>query len=132
MKSNPKDADGVLERNVSSLLESGGEPPRISEAARVRIRGALLARHGAPTEAPRARRRSPLYAVGLGLAAAAAAAVIATRVVGGDAPAAPGALADGTTWITDPTGKVEVLGPRRVRVSGAALLDVAPGNGPFV
>jgi tetratricopeptide (TPR) repeat protein len=122
----PRDLDGILERNVSSLLGSGGDPPRLPEPARARMRAHLVARFAAP-----ARRRSPALAVGLGLAAAAAAAAIVTRVVGDD-PGSPGgapgrALADGTTWVTAPGGRVDVLGPRHVRVTGAALLDVAPG-----
>jgi tetratricopeptide (TPR) repeat protein len=125
----------VLERNVETLLETGGEPPRISDAARTRIRNHLLAR---ASEAP-ARRRSPMFAIGLGLAATAAAALIITRVVGDDAPTVantPGGavqkLADGSTWMAAPGGKVTVLGERRVRVEGMALLDVAPGKGTFV
>ena len=128
------DQDGVLERNVTTLLETGGEPPRISDAARARIRTHLLEKHGTT-----ARRRSPLFAVGLGLAATAAAAAIVTRVVGGGsgggggAPAVTegGKLADGTSWLTEPGARVDVLAARRVRVTGAALLDVAPGA-PFV
>lgn len=131
MKSNPKpDTDGVLERNVTTLLETGGEGPRIGDGARARIRVHLLEKHGAA-----ARRRSPLLAVGLGLAATAAAAAIVTRVVGGGEVVAPvpvdGKLADGTSWVTEPGARVDVLAARRVRVTGAALLDVAPGA-PFV
>ncbi len=125
------DQDGVLERNVTTLLETGGEPPRIADGARARIRAHLLAKHGAES-----RRRSPLIAVGLGLAAAAAAAVIVTRFVGGGGGvivpvAADGKLADGTSWITEPGARVDVVAARRVRVTGAALLDVTPGD-PFV
>jgi len=129
MKPNPtQDTDGVLERNVTTLLETGGEPPRIADGARARIRAQLIEKHGAA-----ARRRSPLIAVGLGLAATAAAAAIVTRVVGGGgAPAiVDGKLADGTSWITGPGARVDVLAARHVRVTGAALLDVAPGA-PFV
>ncbi|MDX2093983.1 MAG: VIT domain-containing protein [Kofleriaceae bacterium] len=125
----------VLERNVETLLETGGEPPRISDAARARIRNHLLAR---ASEAP-VPRRSPMFAIGVGLAATAAAALIVTRVVGGDAPkiavtqgGAVQKLADGSTWTAAPGGKVTVLGERRVRVEGMALLDVAPGKGTFV
>ncbi len=130
MKSDDRD---VLETNVSQLLEGGGSPPKIADAARTRIRAELVARHGvvAPT-------RRPLFAVGAGLAVAAGAALIVTRVVGGgvgDGPVvAPdtGKLADGSTWIVEPGADVTVIGPRHVRVTGAALLDVAPGKGTFV
>ncbi len=127
--------DSVLERNVETLLESGGEAPVLTDAARSRIRAHLIARHG--KDAPARSLRRPLFAIGLGLAATAAAALIITRVVGDDAS---GVVADGdvhkaedgTTWITEPGAKVTVLGERRVRVEGAALLDVAPGKGTFV
>ncbi|HEU4611991.1 MAG TPA: hypothetical protein VFS15_07930, partial [Kofleriaceae bacterium] len=62
------DRDDVLEQNVSTLLEAGGEPPRLPEAARARIRAELVARHGV---AKVERTRSPLVAVGIGLVAAA-------------------------------------------------------------
>ena len=129
----------VLERNVETLLETGGEPPRLSDLSRARIRARLLSEHG---RAEPARRRSPFVAVGLGLAATAAAALIVTRVVGGgasdggasteDPKVAVNALGDGSTWIADAGAKVTVLGERHVRVEGAALLDVAPGKGTFV
>ncbi|NVB79466.1 MAG: VWA domain-containing protein [Kofleriaceae bacterium] len=122
----------VLEQNVSTLLESGGEPPRISGAARTRIREELVAKHGVVAHA-KARVRVPLFAVGIGLAATAATALVVAKLVG-DEPARDGshALADGSTFITEPGAKVTVLGTRRVRVEGAALLDVAPGKGTFV
>ena len=41
-----------------------------------------------------------------------------------------GKLGDGTSWLTEPGARVDVLAARRVRVTGAALLDVAPGA-PF-
>ena len=80
------------------------------------------------------KRKSPVFAIGLGLAATAAAAAIITRVVGDDA--AKGVvttsqvhkLGDGSTWVTAPGAKVTVLGERRVRVEGSVLLDVAPGK----
>ena len=57
----------------------------------------------------------------------------------GDAPATPpdehdtvAKLDDGSTFITDAGAHVSVLGPRHVRVDGAALLDVAPGQGTFI
>ncbi|HVK86145.1 MAG TPA: VIT domain-containing protein, partial [Kofleriaceae bacterium] len=129
------DAKDVLERNVETLLETGGEPPRISDSVRTRIRASLIARAAQP-EVP-AKRRSRARAIGLGLVATAAAAAIVTRVVGDDGATrgttgAVQTLADGSTWVTAPGGKVTVLGERRVRVEGAALLDVAPGKGTFV
>jgi len=130
MKSNTKtDADGVLERNVSTLLEAGGEAPRLPDTARARMRAQLVEQHGkAGTE----RKRSPLIAIGLGLAATAAGAVIVTRGGAGPEITAPDGLEDGTTWIAEDGAKVTKLGARRVRVEGAALLDVAPGKGLFV
>ncbi len=128
----------VLEQNVSTLLESGGEAPRIADGARARIREALIEKHGAvATAAPRVRMRTPLLAVGFGLAATAATALVVTKLAGDDdKPAVVDSgstkLADGSTYITEPGAKVTVLGTRRVRVEGAALLDVAPGKGTFV
>ena len=122
----------VLEQNVTTLIETGGEPPRISDIARARIKAQLIDKHGA---AQPARVRSPLVAVGIGLVATAAAALIVTRFVGGpssETKQATGTLADGSTWIVEPGAKVEVIGHRRVRVQGAALLDVTPGKGTFV
>src|SRR5205085_492675 len=88
----------VLERNVSTLIETGGEPPRISDIARARIKAALVDKYGA--EAARPRLRSPAIAVAVGLAAAAAAALIITRFVGDHETGvrSNGALADGSTW----------------------------------
>jgi hypothetical protein len=135
MTTDPKSND-VLEQNVSSLLEAGGEPPRMADAARTRIREALLDKHAAASTAPRAHARMPLIAAGLGLAATAATALVVMRFVGDEpahvADAGSSKLADGTTYITEPGAKVTVLGARRVRVEGAALLDVAPGKGTFV
>jgi tetratricopeptide (TPR) repeat protein len=132
MKSKP-DTDGVLERNVETLLESGGEAPKIADGSRARIRAQLVEKHGIAGATGPSRLRSPLVAVGFGLAATAAGAVVisqlgsedATTVVDGEG------LKDGTTWIVDAGGKVTPLGSRRVRVEGAALLDVAPGKGTF-
>ena len=127
--------DGVLERNVETLLETGGEAPKITDAGRSRIRAHLIARHG--KDAPARSLRVPLFAIGLGLAATAAAALIITRIAGDDSNVvvADGDVhkaADGSTWITEPGSTVTVLGTRRVRVEGAALLDIAPGKGTFV
>ncbi len=129
----------VLEQNVSDLIESGGEPPHLADDARARIRDRLVAQFAVAAAPPaRAKLRPPLVAAGLGLAAAAAVAVIATQLAGPGAPrsAAIGGgeqkLADGTTYIAEPGAKVTVLGPRKLRVEGAVLLDVAPGKGTFV
>lgn len=120
----------VLEQNVSTLLETGGEPPRISDVGRARIRAELVDKFGAATKV---RPRGPAIAVGIGLVATAAAAMLLGRFVGGTAPVAhDGDLADGTTYLTEPGATVAVLGPRHVRVEGAALLDVVPGKGTFV
>ncbi len=132
----------VLEHNVSSLLEGGGAPPRMSDAARVRIREALLANHavGPTMPAVRAKLRTPLLAIGLGLAAAAVIALVAlhfvaqpgTIVSASEPQAGTGTLVDGTTYIARAGSTLAVLGPRHVRVTGAVLLDVVPGKGEFV
>src|SRR5262245_3246934 len=112
----------VLERNVETLLESGGEPPRMSDAARTRIRAELIAAHGVER-----RLRTPLYAVGVGLAATAGVALVLTRFV-----SSPGPVPEDVSWLTDPAGgTVTMIGPRHARASGSALIDVVPGNGPF-
>ena len=130
--------DDVLEQNVSTLLESGGEAPKLTDIARARMRTALIAKHGDAAASKTTPMRG-LRAVGLGLAAAAAAAFIVTRIVGDDgaetgAKTAEGItkLDDGSSWIVEGSSKVTVLGDRRVRVEGAALLDIAPGKGTFV
>ncbi|MCX5745093.1 MAG: VIT domain-containing protein, partial [Proteobacteria bacterium] len=139
--SDRKQDERVLEDNVSQLLEGGGAPPRLAADARARMRAALIAKHSAdPASAhPQAKRR-PLLAVGVGVFAAAAGALIVTRVVGGSDDVTTGSalvasdngkLADGSTWLVEPGAKVTQLGPRHVRVVGAALLDVVPGKGPF-
>ncbi|HEX2688128.1 MAG TPA: VIT domain-containing protein [Kofleriaceae bacterium] len=134
------DNHDVLEQNVSTLLETGGERPQISSAARARIRAELIATHGVV----RARGwRSPLVAVGAGLVAMAAAALIVSRVVGGHPSAqtapltAPTSLASvhqvaGAEIIGEPGAKLTELGARHLRVEGAALIDVLPGKGAFV
>jgi tetratricopeptide (TPR) repeat protein len=125
-------ANDVLEQNVSTLLESGGEPPRIGDIARARIRDELVAKHGAIADVV-ARRRVPVLAIGLGLAATAATVVVVATLAGKDAPAVvDNMLADGTTYVARGDAKLTVLGPRRVRVEGEVLLDVAPGKGTFV
>ena len=124
----------ILDRNVETLLETGGDPPHIGADARRRIRAELIHRHAAAL--PARSLRAPLLAIGLGLAATVVAALLVTRLVGGaptrPAPGTSGALADGSTWIPGPGGTVTPLGARRVRVEGAALLDVAAGHGTFV
>ena len=129
----PTPTGDVLEQNVSTLLESGGEAPKLTAEARTRMRAHLIARHGA--EAPATSRRG-LWFAGIGLAVAAATALIVLRVSGGgDAPVTTEqttTLADGSSWISEGSAKVTVLGERRVRVEGAALLDIAPGKGTFV
>ena len=136
------DHKDILEQNVSTLLETGGESPKLNDLAKARIRAKLISAHGADVPAKVPGKRSPLVAVGIGLAATAAAALIVTRVVGhggGGGTGTGGALvnttnelADGSTWIAVPGAKVTVLGNRHLRVEGAALLDVAPGKGTFV
>jgi hypothetical protein len=130
----PKNPDDVLEQNVSTLLESGGEAPKLTDVARARMRSQLIAKHGIEPAAKSPMRG--LRAVGIGLVAAAAAAVVVTRFVGDDGERAPAGevvkLADGSSWIVQGSSKVTVLADRRVRVEGAALLDIAPGKGTFV
>ena len=124
----------ILEQNVETLLEGRDDVPRMNDVARTKIRAQLIAAH-----AVAAPKRSPWLAVGIGVAAAAAAAVLIVSRGGVEALVAPPALhtdehalADGSTWIAEPGAKVAVIGPRHVRVEGAALLDVAPGRGTFV
>jgi tetratricopeptide (TPR) repeat protein len=120
----------VLEQNVETLIEAGPDnvPPRISDAARTRIRAELVHKFGVIET-----RRSPLRAIAMGLAATLALVLLIGRLIGTQ-PVAQQAttLADGSTFITHPGAKVVVVGPRHVRVEGQALLDVAPGKGPFV
>jgi tetratricopeptide (TPR) repeat protein len=126
----------VLEKNVSTLLETGGEAPRLSAAARTRIKSALVAKH-AVTAVPAWRGRNVAIGGGMLLAAAAVALYVTSR--GGraglvaPAPADDAlALADGTTVVRESGATVTVIGPRHVRVTGEALLDVVPGKGTFV
>ncbi|MEZ4363907.1 MAG: VIT domain-containing protein [Kofleriaceae bacterium] len=127
----PKSAPEILERNVDSLLASADQPPRLDDDARRRMRAALLA------SVPARPRRRALLLAGLGAGAlAAAAATVAVVVTRPPAPAREGVgahrLADGTTAELRDGSALEVLGPRRVRLVGAALLDVVPGQGPFI
>jgi len=128
----------VLEQNVQGLIESGGEAPHMADAARARIREQLVAKFATSdvvVEAP--RRRVPAFAIGAGLVAVAASAAMVMHFTRGheaDATMGEGEkkLADGSTYIAQPGATVAVIGPREVRVTGAVLLDVAPGKGTFV
>ncbi|MBL8621614.1 MAG: FecR domain-containing protein [Myxococcales bacterium] len=131
--------DDVLEQNLTTLL-AGSDPAAPSPAARARMRARLVARHGQA-----APRRSPVAIAGWGLVAAAAGAMVVANLGGGGhgAPPAPReaqakakasttiALADGTTAELGLGGKLTELGPRKVKVEGAVLLDVAPGASRF-
>ena len=128
-KSSKLDENEMLERNVSTLLEAGGETPRLADGARARIRLALVAKHGSDVKTS---TRSPVFAIGLGLAAVAAGAVVVTRIAGDADPVAlPDGATEGATWIAREDGKVTKLGARRLRVEGSALIDVEPGKGTF-
>jgi tetratricopeptide (TPR) repeat protein len=121
------------------------DAPRMADVSRARIRAKLVEDFGA--RGAGARRRSPALAIGAGLVAVAAAAAVAVVAGGGGAgfltggdkrgPVTAGsdgaiALEDGSTAIAAPGATVEVVGPRRVRVTGQVLLDVVPGQGQFV
>src|SRR3569623_2316018 len=109
----------VLEKNVETLIESGGEPPRSSDGARTRIRAALVHRFG-EVPAP----RSHVRAVVLGLTAPALAIFALVIVLRHRSPVVHGdALAAGSTYVADEGSRVTVLGPRPVRDEGRALLD---------
>jgi hypothetical protein len=117
----------VLEQNVATLLEAGGARPQISDAARARIRADLLARYAVAR-----RARWPL-AIASAVAAAAAVALIVSRST--SESSAPGATVhelDGAEVVTEPGAQVTELGPRHLRIEGAALIDVPPGKGAFV
>jgi hypothetical protein len=127
------DKPDVLEQNVTTLLETGGEAPSITDIARARIRTELIAKHGAVEVVKKTRVRVPLLAAGIGLAATAATALVVSQFTGSEsAPGDSHTLADGSTYVAKHGAKVVVLGARRVRVEGEALLDVAPGKGTFV
>ncbi|MFT3692251.1 MAG: VIT domain-containing protein [Kofleriaceae bacterium] len=132
-----EDKDKILESNVSTLLEAGGEPPKLNDVARARIRAKLIADFGTQDAviAPPKSRKKLYVGFGVALAAAAAIAIVVKRPahVGGDvtAPLVEQKLADGTTYIAEPGAKVAVLGPRKIRLEGAVLLDVVPGKGVF-
>jgi hypothetical protein len=120
----------ILESNVANLLETGGDAPRLSDGGRARIRAQLIEKHGTSVRSS----RSPLIAIGLGLAATAVGAMIVTRVVGGgggEHTLPDPNSADGASWLVDGGGKVTKIGTRSLRVEGAALIDVEPGKGAF-
>ena len=129
--SKKSDDNKMLERNVSTLLEAGGEAPRITDGARSRIRGHLMEKHA--VEPTKSRTRSPIFAIGLGLAATAAGALVVTKLAGktADPTIETDGSTDGATWIARDDGKVTKLGPRKLRVEGSALIDVEPGKGTF-
>ncbi|HEY0192464.1 MAG TPA: FecR family protein, partial [Kofleriaceae bacterium] len=121
----------VLEDNVSTLLESGGARPQLAPKAKARIRAELVGRYSV-------RARRPIGMIALGLSAAVAAALVVLHFIGGDAPQ-PLASIDsqtvqqvaGAELVRGPDASVTELGPRHLRVSGAVLIDVAPGHGAF-
>ena len=131
------DQEDVLEQNVGDLITTGGEAPKIDAAARTRIRDGLVEKFAVAAAPAKIKARTPLYAAGFGLAAAAGVAAIAVHLIDhADVPVArlgdgEQKLADGTTYVAAPGTKVSVLGPRSVRIEGAALLDVSPGKGTF-
>ncbi len=137
----PTRDDDVLDSNLGKLMPMA-DPPSMRAEARDRIRGRLLAVHARPK-----RDRSRVAMAGWALALGAATAIAVVNLRGGGSsptgavadgrdggPKAPAdrlTLADGSTADLGPGGKVAVLGDRRVRVTGAVLLDVAPGKGTF-
>ena len=126
----------ILERNVSTLIEQGGSAPQLSAEARARIKAELVAKFAA--EPARVRAGRPMIAIGVGIAALAAAALLLVHASpkAGSSSATPilatTTLADGTTYVADRGARVDALGPRHVRVTGAVLFDVVPGKGRFV
>ncbi len=136
------DDDDIFEQNLTTLLGQRGDSASPDDVAKARMRSRLLARHGRDR-----RARSPIALAGWGLIATAAGALVIANVVGGDGdgktthatpPTAPVAAAvkpielpDGTKVELGDRGKLTELGPRRVRIDGAVLLDVAPGQGVF-
>lgn len=122
------DERDVLEDNVSTLLEQGGPRPQIAPAAKARIRAELIARHGVA--------RRPWRALALGVTAAVATALIVARLGDRTPPSpiptpSPVAKILGAEIVRGPDAVITELGPRHVRVTGAALIDVEPGKGPF-
>jgi tetratricopeptide (TPR) repeat protein len=130
------DDDAVLAQNVETLLHGAYAPPRLGDPARARMRAALT--ETARARAPRPKRRA--IAIGAAVAALAAGGLVTIQALRGhDGAGAPDvtrdghriALADGSTAILDDGATIDALGPRRVRVTGRALLDVVPGQGTF-
>ena len=136
--------DDVLDANLGKLVPMADAPSMRAEA-KDRIRARLLAVHARPR-----RERSRIVMTGWALALGAATAVVVANVAGGGGggahdggPIADGnqgakkpddqlVLADGSTADLGPGGKVEVKGDRKVRITGAVLLDVVPGKGQFI
>lgn len=136
---NAPSSDDVLEQNVDSLLAKAGEPPRISDAARSRIRAQLLAGLPARTSSFSARRFAlPGLAAAVAVAAAlffwlrAAPATDPSKpTVGAGTATATRQLDDGTQVELGDGATLEVTGPRQVRITGKVLFDVVPGKGRF-
>ncbi|HUQ05552.1 MAG TPA: VIT domain-containing protein [Kofleriaceae bacterium] len=139
----PTRDDDVLDANLGKLVPMA-DAPAMRADARDRIRTRLLATHARP-----ARQRSRVAMGGWVLALGAATAIVVANVAGDGAggggshdehavakagakkPTDQVVLADGSTADLGPGGKVSVLGDRKVRITGAVLLDVIPGKGPF-
>ncbi len=142
MTRNTRD-DEVLDANLGKLMPMA-DAPSMQLEARDRIRARLLAIHARPRKQS---QRSRVAMTGWALALGAATAIVAVNVAGvskdreattagtgGSGPKAPAdrlTLADGSVADLGPGGKVAVLGDRRVRITGAVLLDVVPGKGQF-
>ena len=135
--------DDVLDANLGKLVPMA-DAPAMRADARDRIRARLLAVHARPR-----RERSRIVTTGWILALGAATAAVVANVRGGGGAHEGGpiadtnqggtkrpddrvVLADGSTADLGPGGKVEVKGDRKVRITGAVLLDVVPGKGQFV
>ncbi|MCE9572499.1 MAG: FecR domain-containing protein, partial [Deltaproteobacteria bacterium] len=129
----PSDDDAVLAQNVETLLGGAYDPPRLADPARARIRETLVA-----AAAKRARPRRAI-AVGFAVAAMAAGGLVTINALRGGGASSSSeqrdgqrvTLADGSLAILDTGATIDALGPRRVRVTGRALLDVVPGQGTF-
>ncbi len=127
-------SNDVLEQNVDSLLAKAGEPPRLSDAARSRIRAQLLAGLPARSASAFSVRRFALPGLAAALAVAAALFFWLRGAPAHDPSAPPVAtrqLDDGTRVELGDGATLAVTGPRQVRVTGKVLFDVAPGKGRF-
>ena len=135
------DDDDIFEQNLTTLLGQRGDSASPDDVAKARMRARLLVRHGRAS-----RARSKVALAGYGLVVAAAGALIIANLRGGAdgtthrAPAAdapviaklkPLELPDGSQAELGDGGTLTELGPRRVRIAGPVLLDVAPGQGVF-